>query len=59
VYTATVRIPNSEAARIIRMAISPRLAMRRLEIFFTYDFGIILYLVHHNKNDKYIGKMIT
>jgi len=28
--TATVRIPSSAAARIIRMAISPRLAIRRL-----------------------------
>jgi hypothetical protein len=52
-----VRIPNSDAARMIRIAISPRLAISKLEIFLTYDFGIINQLENYNKNAKYIAKI--
>ena len=38
-WIATVRIPSSVAARITRMAISPRFAMRRLPIAAGFSNG--------------------
>ncbi|MEN9961390.1 MAG: hypothetical protein RL045_1643, partial [Bacteroidota bacterium] len=51
--------PNSDAARMIRIAISPRLAINKLVIFFTYDFGIIENRWDSNKNAKYIVKFAS
>ena len=44
---------------MIRIAISPRLAINKLEIFLTYDFGIINKVGDSNKNAKYIVKIAS